>query len=249
MAKDKKLTINHYHGENLIKISKNPDALFPLYVKVRYTSTKTFFKSISAKHYESLITYHGTFDTHLKKYYIESRIDALIKKDINLIFKVKMLYELLFKKPFDVKFLTSDDFKISLFAISANYWFELKLIREIPRLLLNIDYKYQTLIDETITSIGASKFLRILYSLNTKHYYALIEDNGISKILELYEEIKDQNITLLDLYFLNIPKDETLLQEFRREFELIITWDSKPLYKPYIDFYDCFHIGYLSEKI
>jgi hypothetical protein len=137
MAKEKKLTIKHFYGEDLKIIGSNPDKLFPLYIQLTYNRKNTRIKSFSLNtafeitRYNLKVdpAYEGKFDyayeTTINSMLQPKYIKYYIEHDIKIINILKKLFEDNFTRDFDLSFFTSDICKNLV--VPIDFFIDLKL--------------------------------------------------------------------------------------------------------------------------
>ncbi|MBD8491089.1 hypothetical protein IFO69_20210 [Echinicola sp. CAU 1574] len=116
MAKEKKLSIKHFYGEDLKKIKKNPINLSPLYVQITYNRKPVKLKSFSWTASENLIRIEESSGVKLgiavKSAILNNNIsyDGHIKRDLWIINESKTLHDKFYSTEFDISFFSSEVF-------------------------------------------------------------------------------------------------------------------------------------------
>jgi len=122
MAKEKKLTIKHFYGEDLKKVNNKTDNLFPLYVQISYNRKTTRITSfslsaariITAVNLATTENKYGERDNLTKSVNLlfegeeKSGYEGFIAHDKKIIQNLKSIYENHFSKEFDVSFFSSE---------------------------------------------------------------------------------------------------------------------------------------------
>jgi len=193
MAKEKKLTLKHFYGDDLKKVGKNAGNLFPMYMQVTYNRKSTKLKSFSVEtvlhlhQMENKMRINDRFDRsspdlfeydykdHENKI-IQNMIDVrpqmFIDEDERILNKLKQLYERNMVTDFDISFFTSD--RCDSLKLPIDLYINNTLKNELINFFMDKRYGHIVNIVRMLKDSHCDPYLISLSDLNLKLYHEIL---------------------------------------------------------------------------
>ncbi|WP_026966588.1 hypothetical protein [Algoriphagus terrigena] len=183
MQKKSKLSIKHYHGNELEKIGKS-SAAFPLYVMVRYKNVKTRFASRFGIRY---VKQNGGDAAALSG--LNREVINIIDADVKHIEMLRDYFEDCLGVEFTPSMVVDEFYESTALENVADFFDQILEDKELKLILLEID---QDLID-LLEAAGPIRFLSGLRHLDSDLFDRIMEIETVKEVFEYYEIYKSLN--------------------------------------------------------
>jgi len=236
MAKEKKLTVKHFYGEDLKTIGSNPDKLFPLYIQLTYNRKNTRIRSFSLNAAFEIAEFRfkrnpNNYENTLESLLDPKRLQYYIDHDIKIIAVLKKLFEDNFTQDFDLSFFTSDickklvvpiDFYIDskLHELTFDYFLSKKNNAGVINLLIPYELGFIVRFLKAVEEINGKLFNDLFNKKLIKFYSRLFDFLFIQRFEPdvfyfVFDIYNDENLnSLLTIAKRNL--EETDFEDFRK---------------------------------